>query len=702
MPQMRQFSRLGLRFATGVLVAATAVPAEVSGSEWDDELVAGDYGRVRYREGGLTISRAEFSDPTGGVETGEPNIPVYPGDRLSTSNNERAELQLADGSLLRLDERTELTLYSLPTPYAANDASTLLQIESGSLRLSAAPSRGDEFRVDTPAASIRLLGDNDLRIDVDAYGSTRVASWRGVVEVRSDRGAMLVRAGSLVEIEPDGTPSAVSAFNTLARDEFDHWVDGRDRIYRVRERYSGGDVQVYASLPVEVRPYYVELAYHGRWVYEPAHGYVWCPNGIGTNWRPYFHGTWSAGPAGYFWVSSEPWGWAPYHYGRWIWIGGQGWGWVPGRVFAGAWVSWSWGPNFVGWCPLDYWGRPLVVGRVHHSGYDPHAWTFVRHEQIAHRNYSQVGLTADRVGPELERTSRVRHAPRVSPRGLAESPQARQRLTDEFRRDSAAGPARGEGLRLRDRERQLLSRPAVTTPVERPSHRPRPRIDHPGRERAAEARPRALPLGRPSLVGPSPSAPGSRSMDRAGTTPKPAPGTETPAPTATEGTIRSTERLRIIYRRLTTPRQTQGSEEKSTTQSPPAETARDAKARPVDDSRRGRAVSPTKSAPPRPAADGGQGRSPGSSARLLPRTGPPVARLATAPKNSTPAAPAERRPPARQAPESSTTRRAEAPSSPSNESSGAEPEPTTAPRPAPPRPGKEGSSGRRRARPQDK
>src|SRR6185503_20487468 len=61
------------------------------------------------------------------------------------------------------------------------------------------------------------------------------------------------------------------------------------------------------------------------------------------------------------WVSDYDWGWAPFHYGRWVWIAGRGWSWIPGRRYAGAWVSWRVGEpglGYIGWGPLApswYW-----------------------------------------------------------------------------------------------------------------------------------------------------------------------------------------------------------------------------------------------------------------------------------------------------------------------------------------------------------
>src|SRR5271166_5472485 len=60
------------------------------------------------------------------------------------------------------------------------------------------------------------------------------------------------------------------------------------------------------------------------------------------------------GDRGWFWDSNEDFGWATYHYGRWIRVAGTGWVWVPGDQWAPGWVSWRQTDNddYVGWAPL--------------------------------------------------------------------------------------------------------------------------------------------------------------------------------------------------------------------------------------------------------------------------------------------------------------------------------------------------------------
>jgi hypothetical protein len=52
------------------------------------------------------------------------------------------------------------------------------------------------------------------------------------------------------------------------------------------------------------------------------------------------------------WVSDYPWGWAPFHYGRWVYDGYYGWVWAPDEVWGPAWVDWRIGGGVYGWAPL--------------------------------------------------------------------------------------------------------------------------------------------------------------------------------------------------------------------------------------------------------------------------------------------------------------------------------------------------------------
>ena len=81
--------------------------------------------------------------------------------------------------------------------------------------------------------------------------------------------------------------------------------------------------------------------------------YVWQPTTAGKNWNPYINGKWQYTEQGWMWVSDYNWGWAPYHYGRWMRFKEYGWIWLPGYVWAPAWVMWRVSDTHIGWTPLS-------------------------------------------------------------------------------------------------------------------------------------------------------------------------------------------------------------------------------------------------------------------------------------------------------------------------------------------------------------
>ena len=328
------------RFLT--IAIALTLPA-LSGAAWAipedpyDDYQAGDFGRIRHEEHGVSVVRGTESSP-GPTAEASVNAPVFPGDSIRTDLDQRTEIQLAGGTLVRVDHGTHLTFQSLPDPYAEYVDNAVLKLASGVIQISATLDGKEEFRIDTPDASIYLLGD--FRIEVDDRGETRVFSRRGVAEVVGDGGSVLLRGGMRTTVWAGAIPDDPQPFNSFVTDPFDGWVEARAESYRTEETYAytAEAVEAYDEIPTEVRPYYRELSAHGRWVYVPTYGYCWYPFDTPKDWRPYYNGYWDYGPGGYFWVSHEPWGWAPYHYGRWNWVSGYGWCWIPGRVFGGAWV----------------------------------------------------------------------------------------------------------------------------------------------------------------------------------------------------------------------------------------------------------------------------------------------------------------------------------------------------------------------------
>lgn len=129
------------------------------------------------------------------------------------------------------------------------------------------------------------------------------------------------------------------------------------------DQYSDTDPSALTDFRAPLDPY-------GVWVDDPVYGTVWVPNAdaAGPDFTPYVSaGHWTYDDD-WVWVSDYPWGWAPFHYGRWIDVDGRGWCWIPGRTYAGAWVEWRTGGDgygYVGWAPAPPtwgWHHGVAVG----------------------------------------------------------------------------------------------------------------------------------------------------------------------------------------------------------------------------------------------------------------------------------------------------------------------------------------------------
>jgi hypothetical protein len=563
---MPRWMRSSISASVLALACVLSLPAAAQADDpegYGDGYQSGNYGRVRDARNGATVRRAnaEGAEPDqAGV-----NTPVFPGDSLGTDGNQRVEVQLAGGTIVRLDRDSNVLFQSLPDPGARYQDNAVLVLKGGTLRILSRLAEKQEFRVDTEASSVYLLGEADVRIEIDDRGRTRVASRRGVAEVGGAGGSVLVRGGTETVVEAGAVPADPMAYRALAEDGFDRWCDARDDSYRSPDRHT--QAQGPDAVPDEVRPYYGELSAYGTWTDVPDYGTVWYPSSVAAGWRPYVDGSWCYGPGGYFWVGSEPWGWAPYHYGCWQWLSRYGWCWVPGRVFAGAWVSWSWGSLYVGWAPLDYWGRPCWQGGSrYHGTYDPGSWTFVHSSDIASGNVRRYAVPITRVGGELDRATVVARAPRVAPRDLARSAESRDRAVREAVQDRAARMRlttsdRVPVTKFTDVQERLARRTSSQATTPRVGHdgrgmapRPAPRPGDDPRSRPSAPRGQARSTGAPApgRVDSSLSRPAPYPR-RIVTDPRPPVGGTEPRPDA-RGNVRD------FYDRMSRPRETRGAD----------------------------------------------------------------------------------------------------------------------------------------------
>jgi len=294
----------------------------------------------------------------------EPNRPVTTGDGLWADNAARAEIDIGS-TALRLSGQTEVDVLRL------NDHWLQVRVPQGTLSQRVrvlAPDQDDE--VDTPNAAVTLTRAGEYRVSVSPDGATTtVTVWSGEAEVTAAGSTFPVEARQVATIRGDNQLT-YDLTDAGAPDDFDRWARDRDaRVDRATaaRRYVSEDM-----------PGFDDLDAYGRWDTDVDYGPIWYPTTVEVGWAPYREGHWVwVGRWGWTWVDDAPWGFAPYHYGRWANVRGR-WGWSPGRViaepvYAPALVVFVGGP---GWNVKAAFGSgggvawfPLAPGEVYYPAY---------------------------------------------------------------------------------------------------------------------------------------------------------------------------------------------------------------------------------------------------------------------------------------------------------------------------------------------
>jgi hypothetical protein len=295
--------------------------------------------RLAYIQGAVSFQPAGQSE---WVEVA-PNRPLTTGDQIWADRDARAELSLGS-AVIDVNRNTGITFLNL------DDRTVQVQLSSGSIGVRVRRlDRDDVFEIDTPNQAFSIFRAGLYRIEASDDGTYSVVSIReGEGESTGNGQTYALHSGQQATFE--GTDQLDADVEDLGSpDEFDNWVTFRERRYQNSQsaRYVSHDVVGYEDLDE-----------NGDWSQDPAYGNVWYPH-VGPGWAPYREGHWAwIDPWGWTWVEDEPWGYAPFHYGRWLSVQGR-WGWVPGPpevrpVYAPAlvvFVGGSPGGN-MGWFPL--------------------------------------------------------------------------------------------------------------------------------------------------------------------------------------------------------------------------------------------------------------------------------------------------------------------------------------------------------------
>jgi len=336
-----------------LLQTPTASVAQDQGQ--DDQDPPSVVARMNYTQGSVSFQPGGEGDWL----TAVPNRPLTSGDNLWTDQDSRAELHMGS-TAVRLAPQTSITLLDL------DDRTTQLRLSEGSIivRLRHLDD-GDLVEVDTPNLAFDLQRNGKYRIDVDGAGNvTNVGVWSGRGEVTGGGYSYTVVAGQSASFS--GTDQLNYDIAQMPQsDDFDNWAFQRDH------REDSAESANYVSPEMTG---YEDLDDYGRWQYVGGYGTVWVPAGVASDWAPYRNGHWAyIDPWGWTWVEDEPWGFAPFHYGRWAYAGNR-WCWVPGPVavrpvYAPALVAFVGGAGIaIGGGPGVAW-FPLAPGEVYLPSY---------------------------------------------------------------------------------------------------------------------------------------------------------------------------------------------------------------------------------------------------------------------------------------------------------------------------------------------
>lgn len=288
------------------------------------------------------------------------NTPLTTGDRLYVDRNGRAELQMG-----QLGARAWQYTYLVLVDLTGNTMQ--LGLSQGSLHIRTfALNSGSKVEIDTPNGAITVLQPGDVRLDAyTSDGGTLVTVDSGEVEVSGRGVSRFLGAGESAHLI-GSNPTTLISQRMPGKDPFDVWSGGLDR------KFLGSQARLYVN-PNTIG--FDDLDKNGTWVQTPGYGPVWYPAGVPAEWVPYSTGRWAwIEPWGWTWVGADRWGFAPFHYGRWVHTRSR-WGWVPGPVRAAPIYSPAM-VGFVGGAGISTGGRvplaawyPLGPGEPFYPGY---------------------------------------------------------------------------------------------------------------------------------------------------------------------------------------------------------------------------------------------------------------------------------------------------------------------------------------------
>lgn len=387
------------------------------------------------------------------------NYAVTAGDNVWVSEGGRAELDVGPVQVW-LAGGTNVNFERL------DDQSLIARVAQGAIAVRIrAWEQQDAMRVLTANGEIAFLQPGFYLVNAAAqYAPASLIVRSGQAEVLTNGPGQLVNRGDSVVLDGNGLRfDRDASYANNANGGFEAWAVSRDRRNDRWESRNAGQLSMWM---VGAR----DLDEYGSWDNDYEYGRIWYPTAVAANWAPYRNGHWSwVQPWGWTWVDDAAWGFAPFHYGRWVRVGPR-WAWSPGAsvgrpVYAPAlvtffggngWsVSASVGPTY-SWVPLG-WNEPYVPWYT----YSPTYWRQVNRPYVRNiaedpwrpRNYMHAAVPgaitavagAAFIGGRPVAQNLVRN---ISERDIRSAPPARMgEVLPQFQPGRSTGNSNGVGSR---------------------------------------------------------------------------------------------------------------------------------------------------------------------------------------------------------------------------------------------------------------
>jgi hypothetical protein len=275
------------------------------------------------------------------------NMPVTAGMWVYTPNGGRAEVQFENGSTVRLVNDAQLQFERLALADSGGKINAI-RVDHGIVYLNFDKvSNDDKITVNIGGKSLRITKSSRLRINADEKTAT-VAMFHGDAMFEGDQP---VEIKSNQTLSLDVAAAAPNVAKGAEKIKSDSWNKDRDNEISMLATRGNATTN---------NPQLSNLGAYGNYYNVAGYGTVWQPYGMMPGWDPFSNGVWGFYPGmGYTWISSYPWGWAPYRYGQWNYLSSYGWFWAPGSNFN----TFNVGPRFgtvpAGWrAPV----QPTVTG----------------------------------------------------------------------------------------------------------------------------------------------------------------------------------------------------------------------------------------------------------------------------------------------------------------------------------------------------